>query len=1068
MSSCIAIGFSNCLGNFLIMTAALKILRERGNDNIFMITDSSILDKHPAVKALAEKMFDGIVTRYKKHDFDKIYVGNWSRPKCMIKNGDVSETPVWWTDQSFDSGSHEVQTYLNMINAVNSDFSGFMTEVADEPILNGKKPRIVLANASKQVGSRQGSKIGWLKFPELSKSLIDLNYEVVLVGQGDELRGCSGLNLVDKLDIFETAKVISQCDLMVSTDTGLMHLADSLNVPIVVLAGPTPMTKAHPLISNFRVVRSFISCAPCYQSTLWNLCNDYVCMKNIKVDDVLKAIFSYKLNEQAAKKVILPPFVDETFTSLQEQGKRSLKIVAPYYEGDARIDTAINTWPMDVLVLAITDENTVAPDGYESFLTSDNAKKRKLSNKTKPIITDLLKRLLALYPNQDFYGYINSDIVLPPGVDVSLLLPSKGYQSAAHHRLEVADIVNGKRGGVYWSGKDCFIWPADVTRLIASKYPECVLGAACWDDGLVHWLWKNCSQDSVELRYREIWHVRHTPGWTGGNVDDKYNNRILAEAGISTALRHSYDWKLRYTEWQKYRKKIGIVQPGKIGDILIVLPIAKWYADRGYEILWPVYAEYLPLFEYVDYVTTFEIPSGVGQGYQKALAILKNRVGKSIDLGVGLGRDETDWLASGLSFDRWKYKEAKVPFSEKRNLQIIRNKTKEDALKAELNLSEDYTVTHSHGCDAGNFDFKKNGAVEVRKVDGYCLFDWIGILEQAKDVYCIDSCIMNLLENLNLCKEKRYYNLGTHTCNASRVRLLAPNLSSDWHLIESENSLPVVFSTIVFNGMPYIEYHLEKFQKLPFPWHWYIIEGLAEIAGDPGADGHRARGGRIPTDFNHHLSVDGTTEYLDKISMLDNVTVIRNDGIWPSKLDMVNAPIPLINYNCLLWQIDVDEFYPHSSILDLHNLFVSQPDKTAAIVPHIAFMCKTKHVVSKGTWGGECFPRVWRFEPGCKWKFHEPPVLINAEKQDLDKLNPFQGKEVEHLGYHHYGYVHPSQIRFKESYYGYKNLYDGWVEMSKTKGKIKVRDFLICPGINDAIADDFKGKHLIPVEQWTI
>lgn len=1069
MQHCIGLGFSNCLGNFLIMTAALKILRERTHDAIIMVSDDFMLERHPAMKALAEKLFDDVVTKYKKTDFDSFYVGNWSCPKSVIKKGDACETPVWWTSKSPYSGMHEVQIYLDMISAKNSDFSGFMMSLADEPILEGDKKRIVLANSSTTLGSRQGAKTGWKGFPALSETLMHLGFEVILIGKGDELKGCTGLNFVDKLDIFGTAKVLSQCNLVISTDNGLMHLADSLGIPLVVLAGPTPMTKVHPLVSPYRIVRKFVSCAPCYQSTLWKLCDDPVCMNNIKVDDVLKAIFSYKLKESSLKKASLPPFVDDVSVSFQEQKKRSIKIVVPYYSGDSRIDAAIKTWPTDVLLLAITDENTVAPDGYEAFFTPDNAKKRGLSNKTKPITKDIFKRLLEIYPDQDFYGYMNSDIILPPGVDVTLLFPSKGYQIAAHHRLEVIDTVNGKRGGVYWAGKDCFIWSADVAKLVADNYPECVLGAACWDDGLVHWLWKNCGQESVELRYREIRHVRHVPGWTGGNTDDKYNAKILAEAGISKALRHSYDWKFRYTKWQEQRKKIGIIQPGKIGDILIVLPIAKWYADRGYEVLWPVYAEYLHLFEYIDYVTPIGIATGAGHGYQKALTALKTRTTNIIDLGIGFGRDETDWLASGLAFDRWKYKEAKVPFSERCNLQIIRNKTKEDALKAELNLPEDYTVTHFHGCDTGNFDPKNRNIVEIKPIDGYCIFDWIGILQDAKDVYCIDSCAINLIESLQLCKGRRFFNPRTYECkSATRTKLLPPSLSSDWRLVDGRSHLPIAFSTIVFNGMPYIEYHLEKFQKLPFSWHWYIIEGLSQIAGDPGADGHRARGGKIPSHFNHHLSVDGTTEYLDKISRLDNVTVIRNDGIWSSKLDMVNAPLSFINYNCLLWQIDVDEFYPHSSVLDLHSLFVSQPNKTAAIIPHIAFMCKTKHVVSKGTWGGECFSRVWRFEPGCKWKSHEPPVLINAEKQDLDKLNPFQGKEVEHLGYHHYGYVHPSQIRFKESYYGYKNLYDGWVEMSKTKGKVKVRDFLTCPGIDDAIADDFKGKHLIPVEQWTV
>jgi ADP-heptose:LPS heptosyltransferase len=34
---------------------------------------------------------------------------------------------------------------------------------------------------------------------------------------------------------------------------------------------------------------------------------------------------------------------------------------------------------------------------------------------------------------------------------------------------------------------------------------------------------------------------------------------------------------------------LGIIQPGKLGDIIIVLPAAKYLHDKGYKVYWPVY-----------------------------------------------------------------------------------------------------------------------------------------------------------------------------------------------------------------------------------------------------------------------------------------------------------------------------------------------------------------------------------------------------------------------------------------------------------------------------------------------
>ena len=1060
----VAIGFSNYLGNFVIMTAALKLLRERDDSEIYLITDEDALYKSPAVKAMAEKLFDGIYTTYKKNAFSKTYVGDWSAPECMIAAKAAFRGPVWWVNHSAYAGMHEVQIYLNMIGATNSDFSGFLTSIADEPILDCKYPRIVLANSSNKVGSRKGSKTRWDKFPELSKTLLSLGYEVILVGQGDELEGCEGINFVDKLNILETSKVISQCDLMISADTGLMHIADSLGVPIVVLVGPTPITKAHPLVSPYHVVRKFVSCAPCYQSVFWNNCNDAICMSSIEVEDVLKNVFLFHFGMKDVKRTKLPPFIDKSISLLPKRGK-SLKIVMPYYAGDTRIDDAVKSWPKDVLLLAITDEGTKPPDGYEAFFTPENAKARGLHEKTKPMTKDLFDRLLQYYPNEDFYGYANSDIVLPLGVDVKSLLPEYGYQIAAHHRLEVHDIRDSKNSAVsatYWSGKDCFVWTADVAKKIAAEYPELVIGACNWDDGLVHWLWRECGEDSVDLRYGEIWHVRHHGGWAGSDVDGQYNGAMLNAIDISTHLRSQYPWKQRFEEWKSVRGKVGIIQPGRTGDIIIVLPIAKWYADKGYEVVWPVCDKYLPLFEHVTYVKPVGTGVDIRDSYKKSVEMLKGKVGRVIDLGIGFGRDESDWLESNLTFDRWKYEEVKVPFSEKHNLQIIRNKEKEVALKKKLSLPKIYVITHSKSESAGSYDFKMPHATEVKPISGHCLFDWIGILENAKASFCVNSCVMNLMEALGIGKFKRHVELWDLKCDPNRAKLLVPDLEPDWY--STDGQLPVAFFTIVYDGMPFIEYHLERFRSLPFPWHWYIIEGLSQVAGDSGADGHRARGGRIPGEIRHHLSTDGTSEYINKLAALPNVTVYRNSGIWPSKLMMINAPLPHLNYKCILWEIDIDEFYPLSSMIELYDMFVDNPTKTVAIVPHIAFMSKTKYVVHDGNgWGSQSFPRPWRYEPGCIWKSHEPPVLVNARGQELNRLNPFQGKEVEHLGYHHYGYVHPSQIRFKESYYGYKGLYDGWMKMKDIVGKVNIYDFFKFSDTKNTIADDWQGECLIPM-----
>lgn len=69
-------------------------------------------------------------------------------------------------------------------------------------------------------------------------------------------------------------------------------------------------------------------------------------------------------------------------------------------------------------------------------------------------------------------------------------------------------------------------------------------------------------------------------------------------------------------------KKLGIIQPGRIGDIVICLPIAKWYHDRGYEVLWPVKKDMIKHFEnYVDYVKFVPIEFDCRKAHQVCLRI---------------------------------------------------------------------------------------------------------------------------------------------------------------------------------------------------------------------------------------------------------------------------------------------------------------------------------------------------------------------------------------------------------------------------------------------------------------
>lgn len=256
-----------------------------------------------------------------------------------------------------------------------------------------------------------------------------------------------------------------------------------------------------------------------------------------------------------------------------------------------------------------------------------------------------------------------------------------------------------------------------------------------------------------------------------------------------------------------------------------------------------------------------------------------------------------------------------------------------------------------------------------------------------------------------------------------------------------QKELKIHFFTIVLNGMPFIEKHIENFKKIMPQWHWHIIEGVAELKNDTAWS--VANGGRIEGSFHKYgLSNDGTTEYLDSLKQQfpNQISIYRKPkGVfWNGKIEMVNAPLPNIFEECLLWEIDVDEFWSAGQINEAHQLFSNNPKKFAAfywcnyfVGPDILISTRNGYANNPSSeW-----ERTWRFLPHFRWAAHEPPTLVektfSGEIKSVRNRGAFSHEETEKVGlvFQHYAYVFQSQLQFKEVYYGYQGAVADWIRL---------------------------------------
>jgi ADP-heptose:LPS heptosyltransferase len=141
------------------------------------------------------------------------------------------------------------------------------------------------------------------RFAEVGRTLADARQAtLVLTGAGsdraivDAVRHALGdrrvIDVTGTLDLPTLAALLSQLDLLITGDTGPMHLAALMGTPLVALFGPSDPRRYGPLGERQRVLRIDLPCSPCGRVRLppaW--CRGHVpaCLDGIQVDAVVAA-----------------------------------------------------------------------------------------------------------------------------------------------------------------------------------------------------------------------------------------------------------------------------------------------------------------------------------------------------------------------------------------------------------------------------------------------------------------------------------------------------------------------------------------------------------------------------------------------------------------------------------------------------------------------------------------------------------------------------------------------------------------------------------------------------------
>jgi len=203
------------------------------------------------------------------------------------------------------------------------------------------------------------------------------------------------------------------------------------------------------------------------------------------------------------------------------------------------------------------------------------------------------------------------------------------------------------------------------------------------------------------------------------------------------------------------KKKIIINQPYFLGDILFVMALIQKLVDTGYDVTFPVKNEYydlqknfptvkmVPLTEFIQY----EI-------YNTATPIMETDTHIAISLRHS--------FIQGKGHMKYKYDIMELPLETWRDIKIERDYIKENELFAKLglkdgdkyNLVNEFHRPFLHHTPIKIESEYKN--VNMSKLEGYNMLDWIGVMERAQSIHTIATSIIFLMDSIDTMPEKMH------------------------------------------------------------------------------------------------------------------------------------------------------------------------------------------------------------------------------------------------------------------------------------------------------------------------
>ncbi len=345
------------IGSIVLSEPSLRWLRSRYPEaELHYLTlerNRALFTLVPSIATLHTLTFGGawslfletarLLGRLRREDFDLVFdaeffvnfsglIAHLSAPACVIGFARERAPKTQLQDVSipFHEDAHTCQQFLNLVRQRGTEQSRSLRpmltldESSDsflQTLLEGRIYAVMNINASPLAVERRWPRE---RFTQLGTALLEFYpFDLVLIGSPSEAAYVAPLaqalerrhptgrvwNWAGLLDLRELARLLKDALVLISNDSGPIHLASAFDVPVVGLYGPETPVRYGPLSSRQRVLYEDLWCSPCmsvHNAKTVHCVNQLACMKGIETERVIEKIRTFIDTELLARPTLLP------------------------------------------------------------------------------------------------------------------------------------------------------------------------------------------------------------------------------------------------------------------------------------------------------------------------------------------------------------------------------------------------------------------------------------------------------------------------------------------------------------------------------------------------------------------------------------------------------------------------------------------------------------------------------------------------------------------------------------------------------------------------------------------